>query len=98
MENETDTTCFFILTDGEQFKWHCDIQKIGMTEAEVQADLEAMIDELRCGIYRKQYMEAVIVKEEKETDLQAWQRWEANGCVNPDEKVIEKKKWKNTWK
>jgi len=98
-ESETDTNCFFTLTDGEDiFKWHCDIQKIGMTETEIQAELEARIEEFRCGIYRKQYMDAIIAKEEQETDLQAWQRWIAGGCINPDETVIEKKKWKDTWK
>jgi hypothetical protein len=96
-ENETDTTCFFTLTDGaDTFNWHCDIQRTGMIEAEVQSELEARINEYRCGIYRKQYKEAVIEQTQEETEIQAWQRWVTNGCINSDETVIEKK-WKNTW-
>lgn len=71
--------------------------KIEQTQEQLQSELEARIEEYRCGIYRKQYMEAVITKEQEETELQAWQKWEANGCVNPDEKIVEKKKWKDTW-
>lgn len=108
-ENESDTTVFFTLTDDENtYKWHCDIQQTGMTEAEIQTWLEANIEKLRCGIYRKIYKEAIIEKQNGETDLQSWQRWIAAGCKNitvikdaegndiETETVIATAAWKNT--
>lgn len=103
--NDDDITVYFTLTDGaDAFKWHADIP---LATADIQAYLEANIDTLRCGIYRKQYREAQVIKLEGETDLQAWRRWEAEGCKNTTteivdgkeatvETVIEKKAWKDT--
>lgn len=103
--NEDDITVFFTLTDGDDvFKWHGDIPS---DTSDVQAYLEANIESLRCGIYRKQYREAQVIKLEGETDLQAWQRWVNDGCKNTAtvikdgkeetvETVVEKRAWKDT--
>lgn len=74
-------TVFFTLADGDDaFKWHADIPI--MPEDDIQVYLESQIETLRCGIYRKQFREAQIAKLEGEMDLEAWQRWEAEGCRN----------------
>lgn len=103
-ENKTDTTAYFTLIDGENtFKWHGDIQQTGMSEAQIQSWLEANIEKLRGEIYRKIYPEAVIVKFNDETDLEAWQRWISNGCKNivvvnevEAEVIIPARDWEDT--
>lgn len=88
-ENETDTTVFFTLTDGEGvFRWHADIQSIGLSVEDIQKWLDANIEKLRLEIYRKQYLGISPIKEEGETELQAWQKYA--------ETTIEKPKWKDT--
>ena len=92
--NDDDITVFFTLTDGENvFKWHCDIPT--MPEEEIQAYLETKIEEYRCGIYYKQYRDAVVEKQQEETDLMAWKRWVAGGCMNGDN-TIPPARWKDT--
>jgi hypothetical protein len=96
-QNETDTTVFFTLTDGDDtFKWHCDIQQINMTNAEIQTVLEVNVETYRCGIYRKLYFDAQITKEVGEIELNAWQRWITAGCKNISGNVITITIWKDT--
>lgn len=79
----------------EGYKWvFCDIEINGttygyrtncpedLTNEEVQAWLTAKHDSFCCEIYRSMYRDAIITKLDGETDLEAWQRWEAEGCRN----------------
>jgi hypothetical protein len=104
-QNKKDTTVFFTLIDiPNTFKWHCDIQQINLTDSQIQSWLEANIEMLRCGIYRKIYLEAQIKLQDKETELQAWLKWISNGHKNidntitpPKETIIEPAEWEDTW-
>jgi len=53
-----------------------------LIDEEVAAWLTAKHDDFCCEIYRYMYREANITKLDGETELEAWQRWEAEGCRN----------------
>lgn len=80
----------FILTDdaGVARSWHANTPIL--SGAELQAHLDSQVDEYWCGLMRKEYREADLVQQPGETLRQAWERWIAAGCVNPDETVIER--------
>lgn len=83
-ENETDTTVFFTLMDGDAvFKWHADIQSTGMSAEDIQLWLNANLDKLRTEIYRKQYPEISFTKEEGKTELQLWQAFAESTTRQP---------------
>lgn len=80
-QNEDDITVFFTLIDGENtFKWHGDID--AMPAEDIPAYMESQIKSMRCGIYRKQYRDAIVTPIDGETMLDAWKRWEGEGCRN----------------
>lgn len=88
-ENETDTTVFFALTDGDDvFKWHADVQSINLSAEDIQKWLDTNCEKLRTEIYRKQYLGISPIKEKGETELQAWQKYA--------ETTSEEPKWKDT--
>jgi len=101
--NEDDQTIFFTLTDDNDvsYNWHADIP----LDADPQTYAEGKIEEYLCGIRRKEYPEAPNL-----TTLEEWEQWIADGCKiqvqagtdeegNPiyEERVVEKKPFKNTW-
>lgn len=92
-QNDDDITVFFTLTDGaDTFKWHADIPI--MAESDILAYLESRIETYRCGIYRKQYRDAVVTPINGETMLDAWKRWETENDTT--ENPIVKTKWRDT--
>ncbi len=74
---ENDINVRFTLDD---YKWHGDIPV--MPESEIQPYLEAHEDEYMCGIYRKQYHDAIIQPAKDESLRQAWERWIKEGHTN----------------
>lgn len=84
-QNKKDTTVFFTLMDeAETFRWHGDIQQIDMTDAEIQAWLESNVEKLRCEIYCKQYPNVFPIKEEGQTQLQAWQEYAKGTTIDSE--------------
>lgn len=76
--NILDITAFFTLVDGaDTFRWTSDIPI--MDSGLIQSYLSGKINEIRCGIYREQFKDAIFTQNEGETALQAWQRIEAAG-------------------
>ena len=104
-ENADDKTVFFTIEyDGKDYKWHGDIPK----DADAQDYLDAKEDELKLGILRKQYFDAVVEKLSDKSDLESFEAWVNGGCKNAEiksvdyhgdeivvkaEEVIEKKSW-----
>ena len=77
-ENDTDQTVFFSIDYDGTKKWHGDIPK----DADPQAHLDSMEDTLKCGILRKQYPEADVPQLEDKTEVESFEAWIANGCIN----------------
>ena len=75
-ENDNDQTVFFSIDFDGTKKWHGDIPK--------DADAETYLDEdkLKREILRKQYPEADVPQLEDKTELESFEAWIANGCIN----------------
>ena len=77
-ENDTDQTVYFSIDfDGDK-KWHGDIPK----EAEPQEWFNANEDLIKTQILRQQYPEADVPQLEDKTELESFEAWIANGCIN----------------
>ncbi|ANS03172.1 hypothetical protein [uncultured Mediterranean phage uvDeep-CGR2-AD12-C183] len=77
-ENDTDQTVFFSIDFDGTKKWHADIPK--------DADAETYLDEdkLKREILRKQYPEADVPQLEGKTELESFEAWISDGCINAE--------------
>ncbi len=83
---------FMTITDNaEDFKFISNSPV--MTADETQAYFASRLSGIRFRIYKQQYRGADLSETEGDTELEKFTNWIANGCVNPDEAVIEKVAW-----
>ena len=107
IDDTTQVTYFTLAARGVTYKWHGNTPRL-IGDA-LQAYLESRKEEYICGIYRKIYLDAEIIPQPGETELEAWQRWIAGGCKNvrrivtegeagPEfaEEIIEPAPWRDT--
>ncbi len=80
IDGNEQVTFFTLTVGGVAYKWHGNTPRL---EGQALADyLTAHAEEYLCGIHRKMYVEAAILPEPGESELEAWTRWIAAGCKN----------------
>ena len=79
-ENDTDQTVYFSIDyDGEK-SWHGDIPK----DADPQEWFDASEEMVKCAILRQQYKDADVPQLEGKTELESFEAWVENGCINAE--------------
>ncbi len=83
IDDANQVTYFTLTAAGTAYKWHGNTPVL--TGQDLSDYLAAHAGQYLCGIYRKMYVEAIVVPQPGETELTAWTRWVSEGCKNTRE-------------